>query len=212
MPTATPSWTEADVISRQTLTKGSLVRNTVDLRTKFGGYLFTGVGKLGATVPANGIVLRVSRLLGNDVTVHPDSGNSRLSNINAPNATTLSGSISPGAASFTVTSATGFAADDVICISGTTTAVGSLANAASLATLELVRISKVASTTITTDAPIKQSHASGELCVTKADAFAPIYLPGGAVYEVIFDYGDDATGDTVAVFARIQTYDSDTIA
>lgn len=46
----------------------------------------------------------------------------------------------------------------------------------------------------------------------KSDAWAPIIISGGSLYEVIFDYGDDAAGESVTVQCLAQTYDSDTIA
>jgi len=69
----------------------------------------------------------------------------------------------------------------------------------------VLRCSSGTSTPLITDAPSRFDHHDNEY-IGNADAWS-LWLPGGAAYELIFDYGDDAGGEAVAVMADIQTYD-----
>ena len=80
MATATPSWTDnVSVISATTLAAGSKTRGTLDLRSKFGAFLFVRLGRKGSTAPGSAIQVQVRRVLNNDGAggIHPASPNLR---------------------------------------------------------------------------------------------------------------------------------------
>ena len=105
----------------------------------------------------------------------------------------------------TLSATTSIVAGDVICISdsgGTT-----------FARTEFKVVSSVSSPTLTLADGLDYAHTSAQADIVSrlADVFAPMYLAGGTLWEVIFDYGVSATGGNVVVMAHAQTYDSDLV-
>jgi hypothetical protein len=211
--TVTASFTDnVSVVAAAVLARGSTARGTLDLRSKYGAYLFVKIGRGGTTGLTNGVDVRINRVLNNDTAtpggVHP-GGIPLLSSIAAAASTTIGNAdANSGQAVVTVASTTSFAAGDLICIQDAD---------AGVTRLEFQRVSKVAggaNGTLTLDRNLQYTHTSlvADTVRNKADVFAPIWLAGGSLWEVIFDYGDDAAGDSVTVQAKAQTYDSDSIA
>jgi hypothetical protein len=203
--TVTPTWTDnVTVISDQVLARGSTLRATLDLRTKIGAYLFAAAGRGGTTALTNGVNVEVRRTLNNDGAIHPSSPASRLTGTTAASSTTVNVASNSGQAAVNVASSTGFAAGDLICIQD---------SGGGVTRLEWARVSKVAVGVITVDRTLQYTHTSGQADTVrnKADVFNPIWITGGATYEVVCDYGDDAAGDAITLRAIAQTYDSDTV-
>ena len=203
-----PSWTDtgAAVVSPVTLGRGEVERETIDLRTKFGAYLFLGVGRGGTTALTNGVNVEVRRMLNNGGVLMP--GSPHFTTI-TDTATAFAKQINNGAGYAVGTTAfatdgTGTpAADEDLCFWGKT-AVQS--DGTTLPDLEFLRVSKFSSPTLTVDSPCKVAKIDNELFTNKANCWS-VWCPGGCVYEAIFDYGDDAAGEAVAVVCYAQTFD-----
>ena len=63
----------------------------------------------------------------------------------------------------------------------------------------------------------RKSCADGEAnlrgkVTRNADVFAPLLLHGGALWEVVVDYGGSTSGADYVCEARAQVYESDTIS
>lgn len=213
--TVTPSFTDnVSVVAAAVLARGATARGTVDLRSKFGAYLFVKIGRGGTTGLTNGVDVLIRRMPNNGAasTVggkHP-AGIALLSSTVACNGnTTIAGSnANAGDVEIHTASVSNFVVGDIICIQD---------GDAGVTRLEWARVSKLtvaSGTGLTLDSPISFTHttAQADTVRNKSDAFAPVWLAGGSTYEVIFDYGDDAAGESVTVQAVAQTYDSDSIA
>ena len=201
---AAPTWTDnVSVVSAQVLARGSTVRGTIDLRGKLGAYLHVSIGRGGTAALTNGVEVLVRRVLNNDGAggVHPGTWALLKSGTTAASSTTVSSDSDSGQAVLTVSSGTGFAAGDVICIQD---------SGGGVTRLEWARISKVSGGTLTLDRNLTYTHTSAQADTVRdnSDCFPPTWLDGGSLYEVIFDYGDDAAGDSVTVRAVAQTLDS----
>ncbi len=214
MALVTPNFTDnLSVVTAQVLARGSTVRGTIDLRTKFGAYVFAKIGRGGTTALSGGttpgVDVLMRRVLNNDVAVaggvHPAGIPAYLSSIVAASSTTVNVNSNSGQAVLNVASVTGFAAGDLICIQD---------SGGGVTRLEWHRVSKVSGSTLVLDRNLQFSHtaAQADTVRNKADVFAPAWLPGGSLWEVIFDYGDDSAGESVTVQALAQSYDSETVA
>ena len=191
------------VLAATTVAPRSMARGTLDLRTKPGAYLFAWVGRMGATALAAAVQVQVRRVLNNGTAAVGGTAGTSVSwasQTAASIATKVNANANAGGTTVGVASATGLVAGDTICIYD-----------AAFARLEFARVSKVVSTTVTVDAPLRYAHASaqGDAVTRLADRFAPVLLPGGSLYEVVFDYGASTTGPPVVVLAKAQTYDFD---
>jgi hypothetical protein len=201
MASVTPVWADnVSVVASTNLARGSTVRGTIDLSAKFGAWLFVRIARGGTAALTNGIDVLIRRLF-NSV-VHPGSLVPLNSGFTAASATTVNADSASGQQALNVASITGFAAGDIICINQ------------GGAREEWARVSKTAAGVLTLDDDLQFTHTAAQADTVRNQAFTPppIWLPGGAVYEVIFDYGDDSAGDTAQVMAVAQRYDSDTIA
>lgn len=214
MATVNPVFTDAvSVVAAQVLARGSTVRNTIDLRQEFGAYLFVKIGRGGTTALTNGVDVLIRRLLNNDGAsagaAHPAGTPALLSSTTAATSTTVDADSNSGQATLNVASTTGFAAGDIICIQD---------SGGGVTRLEWQRISKItnpgAGGELVLDRNLTFTHtgAQADTVRSKADVFAPVWLPGGALWEVVFDYGDDSAGESVTVQALAQTWTEDTIA
>lgn len=212
--TVTPTFTDnVSVVAAALLARGSTTRGTLDLRTKFGAYLFCKIGRGGTTGITNGVDVQIRRVLNNDGAsagaIHP-VGIPLLSSIAAAASTTVDANSNAGQKVLNVASTTSFAAGDIICIED--------GDGTGVTRLEWCRVSKItnagASGELNVDANLRFDHslANADYVRNKADVFVPVWLAGGSLWEVIFDYGDDAAGDSVYIQALAQTYDSDSIA
>jgi hypothetical protein len=214
MASVTPVWTDSTVVlAPQVLARGSTVRGTLDLRAKFGAFLHLEMGRGGTTALTNGVDILVRQLWdGDSAATHsptqPAGMPALLSSIVAATSTTVDADSNAAQATLNVTSTTGFAAGDIICIQD---AGGGVTR------LEFHRVSKItnpgASGELVLDRNLVFTHtgAQADTVRNKSDVFAPIWMPGGSYYEVIFDYGDDSAGESVTLSALAQTWDSDSV-
>lgn len=195
----TPTVLSAPIVAAVIATATLGTRGTLDLRTKWGAWVYPRIGRRAATAltVASRIVIR--RTFNNDATLHVSQSMDRVSSTAAVTATTLNGSTSIAATTAILTSGTGFAAGDIICFSD-----------ASATEVEFARVSSISTNTITLDAALKLAHTSGIVVSNGADVFAPMFLPGGATYEFRADNG--ASGQSVVFELLAASYDSDTIA
>ncbi len=202
---ATPSWTDkVSVVTLQKVANGSSARGTLNLNNKFGAYLFVRVARLSSTAPATGMYIRARRYVydganSRDVP-HPGAIANLQDTTTAANLTTLNNT--PGSASVSLLSATGFAANQTVAIVDSTS---------SPTRCEFHQTSKLSGSTLTLDRNLANaSIASGDTITNQALVFPPIWVDGGpnTTIEVVFDYGAEANASPVAVEAWAQTLDS----
>ncbi len=209
MPSITPSWTDTatNIVAIASLARNAVVSGTIDLRSKFGAFLFICVGKTGTTALTNGVEVRVNRTINNNGRGHPSShaalGPGAFA---AAQSTTVNADSASGQNILNVASTTSWAQGDYLLIVETG---GGFTRA------EWARVARVTDAThLLLDRNLQFTHtaAQADTVRNKADIYSPVWCPGGSVYEVIFDYGDDAAGDSVIVECTAQTYDSDAVA
>ena len=206
MATATPIWTDnVSVIAAATLTAGQRTRGTLDLRTKFGAFLFVRMGRKGTAAPSSAIQVQIRRVLNNDAAggIHPASGSPLQSGTAAGTATTVNLDSNAGQNLLNVTSNAGFAAGDVVCIYD-----------AAFTRLEFHRVSKIAPNALALDDNLGFTHtaAQADNVTRHAEVYPPVWLQGGTLWELVIDYGAATTGADYVVESRAQVYDSDSIA
>jgi len=202
MATITPSWTQNNnTVALATLSRNSVSRTELDLRSKWGAWLHPRIGRGGTNAMTNGINVLVRRLLDQaGGKKHPAvAAAGFLSQSAAAVSTTCAASgNNAGVTSLTVASTTSFAVGDLICVQD-----------GSLAATEWCRVARITSSTVLLlDAPTEYAHNDITHTVrNKADAWS-LWVDGGAYVEIIFDYGDDAAGDTATIECRSQTLDA----
>jgi len=208
-----PSWTDnVAVQAPYALIKGStgVVRTTtgLDLRAKYGGFLKIGLGFGGATDLTNGVDVIVRATLNNDGTAHQygTASGSFRSGID-PCFRRLTAEVAAGLKSFAFDGHAGATAlaGDLQFFWGVTAIPSSSGAITPNHGCEILRVSSGVTTPFLTDSPSKYDHHDDEY-VGLANSW-DLWLPGRATYELIFDYGDDAAGEAVAVMADIQTFD-----
>lgn len=201
MPLITPVWTDnVVVIASQLLARGSLLRATLDLRAKHGAYVFVKIGRTGGTALTNGVLVRMNRTLANDGIEHPGSVIQ----------------LGPGAAAAaTVTSVNGDSAagQNILFVGTLLTVEDYVLIGGGTAREEWGRVAATLSTPnrLVLDRPLRFTHtaAQADPVLNRADIYPPVWLQGGATWELIVDYADDTAGDSVRVDVRAQTYDAD---
>ncbi|MBX4215681.1 hypothetical protein KW797_01910 [Candidatus Parcubacteria bacterium] len=195
---ATPVVTDStSVIASTTLARGSTARATLDLRGKWGGRLFLKIARGGTNALTNGIDVLVRQLWNNGAQPNPAPIFKPRSQTTAANSTTVNVDSASAQAAVNVASVTGFAADQFVCVG-----VGT-------AREEYGRVSKTATGIITLDAPLKNTHTAAQADTVRNFAECWVQeVPGWSLIEVVFDYGDDAAGDTAQIEALAQTFDS----
>lgn len=210
MSSVTPVYTDnVSVIAAAVLARGSTTRGTIDLRSKLGARLYAKLGRGGTTALTNGVNLLIRPVVNNNGAsagaVHPYSIDMLSQTVAASSTTCATSDSNSGQAALNVASITGFAAGDLICIQD---------SGGGVTRLEWHRVSKTATGVLTLDRNLSFTHTSAgaDTVRNKADVFPPIWVPGGSLYEVIFDYGDDAAGDSVTIQCLAQTHDSMSIA
>lgn len=199
----TPSWTDnISILAITTLARNAVSRTTFDWRTKWGGYVFIRLGRGGTAALTSGVYVLLRRTLNNGAFEHVVGSVQFASQTIAAVSTTCTAAGSPnnaGVTSLTVASTTGFAAGDLILIQDT-----SPPTVAS----EWCRVARVVSSTVLLlDAPTISDHNNVAHTVrNKADIFVA-WIEGGALNELIIDYGAPTTGDTITIEAWAQTLD-----
>jgi hypothetical protein len=199
------TFTTATVVTAQVLARGNNVRGTIDLANKVGAFLYPRIGRGGTTAVTNGIVVQVRAVPGltGSTTIHPVSNKSRQGGTTTAVSTTCATTDSnSGTQALNVALITGFSASDVICIQD---------SGGGVTRLEWAYVSKTATGVLTLDAPLQFTHTAvgADTVRNQSDVFSPIWLEGGRLYEVIFDYGRATTGDSMTVQAISDIYPSD---
>ena len=194
------------IIAATTVAKGAQTSGTIDLTAKVRARIFVKIGRGGTTAlnaPISVIVRPLVNAGGASVGANHPTGAEFKTMITAATQTTCATSDSnSGQKVLNVTSSSGFANGQLISVQD---------SGGGVTRLEWARVSKVGSGTITLDRNLTFTHTSagGDKVQNYADSFE-LMVAGGAVYEVVIDYGscDGGTGDTVAVQALAQTQDS----
>lgn len=214
MSTVTPVWTDnVTVLAAQVLAPNNIVRATLDLRTKAGAMVTAFVGRGGTGALSTGVRLEVRRTLNNDALKFPGAPViARLSQIAAAIVKQINYGAGYAAGSTAlVLDGTGTpAADEDYFQWGTASDPSGLSNGDSLGTTwECLRAKSFATATITVEAT-KRAVSDNYYLTNKCDQWT-FWVPGGATYEVVYDYYDSGSPQNVAVGAYGQTYDSDSI-
>lgn len=210
--TTTPTWTDSAtaLITAQCLARGgAIVRATLDLRTKYSARVFAGIGRGGTTAIApSGVYLIIRQFPGN--------GAIRCVTPFAQFMTSTSAAILklinngpgyPAGTTSMTTDGTGTPAiDDWYCFWGETAIP---AGTTALPRLEFCRVTNQAGpgTTLVVDSPIINAVVDNMIMTSKAE-FYSIDLPGGSVYEFVWDYLSHSAGESVAIGAWYSTMDS----
>jgi hypothetical protein len=202
MSTSTPNWTgQTTAVQAQTTVAAACnQRATMDLRAKYQARLYVAVGRAGTTaITGSPLTLVVRPLHNNAARRHPANPLGRVAGSVTAVSTTINGTQNQPQTSLTLTSTTGMAVGDILCVGYNS------------ANEEYCRVSKVTSgTVVLLDAPTIVNHANGETVTNQGESWI-IPVPGGSLYEVIFDFGACSAGPTLSVSAWYETYDSDTI-
>lgn len=201
---AQPTWTDnVSIIAAGVVAAGASARGTIDLRGKVGAVIDARWGMTNTTAPGAATQFIARRLNNNGGAGARGAGIIVIGSPYVPATlarTTVGTDSNADQAVLNATSGSNFAAGNGIMIVGTDLA----------SRLEFARVSKVATNTITLDAPLINTHTSvqGDYITNRAGSFQQ-WLSGGALWEVIFDYGITATGSDVLVQVIAQTYDYD---
>lgn len=218
MTTATtPSWTDSAtaLIAPQVLVKGSVTRATLDLTGKIGADLVCFVGRSFSTGLTGNFFIRIRRMFLNKTLSQPagigyTGGNTSVCTTQKVGATTVASAVT----SFVV-NATAFTANDLLCFNAhtytNTTGVGTGLTQGQTLAAEFMRFATyvAASTSIYVDAPSLYVKAAGEIITNQAESIGPVWLEGGAQYEIIFDASSITAGDPLIITCYYQRYDSD---
>ena len=218
----TPNWTDnLPLIVPTALIKGSATalqvsRATLDLRTKKGAMLFLAIGTGGSTAIVNPCNAIVRRILNSDATgthqyatplvQYSGRTTSGVRQINNGSNYVL------GTTSFIFdgSGGTAHAIDDKLFFWGVTTIPTASGAINPTFGCEVVRCAGGLTTPLIIDAGTKYAHNDNEF-IGNADSWS-CWLPGGSMYEVIFDYTGATAGEACAVMADYQLYLGDTIA
>jgi hypothetical protein len=197
-------YTEVDIITARTLTRASTKRATIDLSASnvFGATLKLSVGRSGTTVMSSGVDILVRSLYGSTIR-HLDPVLAVRTAVGTTVARTQinnGAGYAVGTTAITVDSGTNFVAQDQLCFWGTATDPTGLGNDATQANLEFARLAATAGSILTLDAGVLIAKIDNEYVTDQAEHYT-CWCPGGAVYEIIFDYSDDAAGELVAIRA-----------
>jgi hypothetical protein len=168
----TPTYTqiEAPVVLTSGPTLGAL--RTLDLKTKQGALLYVRIGRRVVTALTRAAYVAIRRTDDNALVI-PSTLFDVVSQINTCVAPTLSASTSIGDGTISVSSASGIAIGDVLC----------LADSGSASRNEFVRVAAISGTTLTLERNMRLAHTSGDLVTNLADV-AAVHLPGGEHYEI----------------------------
>lgn len=203
------AYSESTILAARTLTRGSTKRGTLDISADniLRAEIRLAVGRSGTTALTNGVDVLVRRLYDSTIRHMSPILAVRTTVGASVGKTQVNGAMSVGDAAILVDSLTNFTAQDQVCFWGTATDPTTLSNDAAQADLEFCRVSNIVTAlTLGLDAGVLIAKKDNEYVTDQAEHFS-CWCPGGSIYEVIFDYGDDAAGDLVAIqaLAHIQT-------
>jgi hypothetical protein len=200
---------EKQVLAPWALVKGDLKRVTLDLRGQLGAYLQIGVGLGGNTPLTNGVDVYINAMLNGDAG-KPAYGAPHLQVRSRTTGGVRQINFDGGypadssALAFDGSGGVSFAAGERLFFWGVTaipTASGAISPAHGC---EILGVSKGTSTPVVVSPPCRFAKLDNEwFC--QADSWS-IWVPGGSVVAVTFDYGDDAAGEAVACMADAIVY------
>lgn len=216
-------FTTADVVAAQCLLISNLVRGQIDLRQKIGAYLTIDVARISTTAFTNAIDVVINRLFGTITGSSPTATSDRRSCNNTfgfQSTLTASGTVTSqlnasaavGDSSIAIkTSNTGFTAYGSRCAIIGATAPGSITNTTAITAFEVLEMSATSGAgpwTLTTRSKVAIAHSANDYVTNVVDTFNR-WLPGGFIYEVVFDAYNIAAGAGAIVRAIAQTYAGD---
>ena len=167
-----PTYTqiEAPVV----IASGSLgTLRTLNLKTKFGAWLYVRMGRRVATALTRSAYVAIRRT-DNDSLVLPNQMFDAISQTATAQSNTLSANTAVGDGTCTLTSATGFAIGDTICLHSDDT---------NAQRVEFARIVSIATNTLTLERNMLVAHTSADRVTSLADVQS-IWLPGNETYEI----------------------------
>lgn len=152
-------------------TNGTL--RSLDLKTKFGAWIYVRMGRRAATALTRSAYVAIRRTR-DDAIVLPMQTYDAVSQTATAQSNTLSAGASIGDETITLTSATGFAIGDTICLHSDDSAANRV---------EFARIVNIATNTLTLERGLRAAHNSGDRVTSLADV-VQIYVPGGDHYGI----------------------------
>ena len=167
-----PTYTqvEAPVV----IASGSLgTLRTLNLKTKFGAWLYVRMGRRVATALNRSAYVAIRRT-DNDSLVLPNQMFDAISQTAVAQSNTLSANTAVGDGTCVLTSATGFAIGDTICLHSDDT---------NAQRVEFARIVNIATNTLTLERNMLVAHTSADRVTSLADVQS-IWLPGNETYEI----------------------------
>ena len=168
-------------------------KQTLDLTGKVGAFLYARIGRNAATALTRSGYLAV-RPTGKGTFNSTATAYDRISSAGACAATTVASGGAAAATSVVLTSGTGFAAGDVVCLQ--------LAGAR----LEFGRVIDLTTNTLTVDQAFRTSHSAADVACNGSDVFDRLWLPGDEIYEVT---PVNNSGQTLIFMADYLPYASD---
>lgn len=167
-----PTYTqvEAPVV----IASGSLgTLRTLNLKTKFGAWLYVRMGRRVATALTRSAYVAIRRT-DNDSLVLPNQMFDAISQTATAQSNTLSANTAVGDGTCVLTSASGFAIGDTICLHSDDT---------NAQRVEFARIVNIATNTLTLERNMLVAHTSADRVTSLADVQS-IWLPGNETYEI----------------------------
>lgn len=171
---------------------------TLDLKTKFGAWLLVRIGRRAATALTRSGYVSVRRS-DNDAVVLPNTNRDCVSQTAAAQSNTVASGGSSGSDTVTLTSATGFAVGDTICLHSDDTSANRV---------EFARVVSISSNTLTVERNFRTSHNANDRVTSLADVFE-VWLPGGDIYEIRCI---NNSGQALVFVVDAIEYASDTVA
>lgn len=167
-----PTYTSVE--SPVVIASGSLgTLRTLDLKTKFGAWLYVRMGRRVATALTRSAYVAIRRT-DNDSLVLPNQMFDAISQTATAQSNTLSANTAVGDGTCVLTSASGFAIGDTICLHSDDT---------NAQRVEFARIVNIATNTLTLERNMLVAHTSGDRVTSLADVQS-IWLPGNEKYEI----------------------------
>jgi hypothetical protein len=168
---------------------------TLDLTTKFGAFLTCRIGRNVATALTRAGYIAVRRTINNTVQV-PSTTYDFVSSIAAVNATTLNGAASITTKTAVLTTNTGFATGQTVCLN------------ASGSRIEFAQVLDLTTSTITIDQSTGWviTHNSGDTITWGADV-GTFWIPGGDIWTIA---PNNNSGQTLIMGVDAAVYASDT--
>lgn len=202
---ATTVWSDKiSVVAVQKVANGALARGVLNLTTDFGALLFLRIGRLTTTAPTTGITAKVRRFLYDQTNArdipHPTALATFQDITTAANLTTLSGTPTFPGSTVALTATTGMGSNQTVVI---------VDSASAPTRAEWHQTSLLSSSNLTMDRPLANTGIkSGDTITNQGLVLPPVWIDGGgtgqSAFEVIFDYGAEASASPVVVEAWAQ--------